>query len=56
MAQTVQCVPGGHQVPLDKNVYWCATCGFYICYKHLWHATLSTAVKCPKGHEVSKAK
>lgn len=54
LSKIVQCVPGGHQIPVEK-AYWCGTCGWYICYDHLKHATFTTAKHCPKGHDVTKA-
>lgn len=54
LSKEVQCVPGGHQISLDK-AYWCGTCGWYICWDHLKHGTFTTAKSCPKGHDVTKA-
>ena len=53
LATNVQCVPGGHQIPISE-AYWCSDCGWNICYKHLKRATFTTAIHCPKGHAVSK--
>lgn len=54
LSKTVQCVPGGHQISISE-AYWCGTCNWYICYKHLRHGTFTTAKHCPKGHDVTKA-
>jgi hypothetical protein len=54
MAKTVQCVPGGHQISLD-DAYWCSQCESYVCYKHAKTSAWVNTVKCPRGHEVSKA-
>lgn len=54
LSSKVQCVPGGHQISISE-AYWCGSCNWYICYKHLTKAMLTTAIKCPKGHEVKKA-
>jgi len=51
----VQCVPGGHLIPIDK-AYWCNQCGQYLCYDHARTSYTVNTVKCPKGHEVSKAR
>jgi hypothetical protein len=55
VSKQVKCVPGGHEVELDK-AYWCNRCGFYICYKHAETSFLDTSVKCRKGHELSRAR
>ena len=55
MPNMVQCVPGGHQIPLDK-AYWCNQCAHYLCYIHAKTSTWVKTVKCPQGHEVSKAR
>ena len=55
MADKVQCVPGGHQISVDK-AYWCNQCGQYLCYEHARTSYLVNTVKCPKGHEVTKAR
>jgi hypothetical protein len=55
MADKVQCVPGGHQISIDK-AYWCNQCGQYLCYEHARTSFMVNTVKCPKGHEVSKAR
>lgn len=54
LSKLVQCVPGGHQIPINE-AYWCGECGWYICYKHLKKGTFTTAIHCPKGHDVSRA-
>jgi hypothetical protein len=54
LSKTVQCVPGGHAISINE-AYWCGECGWYICYTHLKKATFTTAIHCPKGHDVSKA-
>jgi hypothetical protein len=54
MSDKVQCVPGGHQVSLDK-AYWCNQCGYYLCYIHAQTSLIVNTVKCLKGHEVKKA-
>jgi len=51
----VQCVPGGHEISLEK-AYWCDRCRYYVCYSHANTSILVNTVKCPKGHEVTKAK
>jgi predicted RNA-binding Zn-ribbon protein involved in translation (DUF1610 family) len=51
----VQCVAGGHQIPLEK-AFWCSHCGQYICYDHAKTSVLVNTVKCQKGHEVTKAR
>ena len=51
----VQCVPGGHQISLDK-AYWCNRCEHYVCYDHARTSVVVNTVKCPKGHEITKAK
>ena len=53
--QKVQCVPGGHQVDIDR-AYWYQTCGHYLCYDHARSAMLISTIKCAKGHPVTKAK
>lgn len=53
LATKVQCVPGGHQIPISE-AYWCSDCGWNICYGHLRKGTFTTAIHCPKGHDVSK--
>lgn len=53
-SKKVQCVPGGHQITLSE-AYWCGGCGWYICYKHLKKAIMTTAKTCPKGHDVTRA-
>jgi hypothetical protein len=55
MADKVQCVPGGHQIPLDK-AYWCNQCNQYMCYDHAKTSWANNTVKCPKGHEIARAK
>jgi hypothetical protein len=55
MGDKVQCVPGGHQISIDK-AYWCDKCGQYVCYDHARTSWLTNAVKCSKGHEVTKAR
>lgn len=55
MGNKVQCVPGGHQISID-DAYWCNECEYYLCYKHARSSYLTTTVKCPKGHEIVKAK
>lgn len=55
MSEKVQCVPGGHQISIDK-AFWCQRCGHYLCYDHAKSSTLVNTVKCPKGHEVTKAR
>jgi len=55
MAHQVQCVPGGHQISMDK-AYWCQTCGHYLCYSHAHTSMMTTTIKCPRGHEVHKAR
>lgn len=55
MATSVQCVPGGHQISISE-AYWCGTCQYYLCYKHAQTSFWYTTVKCPKGHEITKAK
>ncbi|MBX3299717.1 MAG: hypothetical protein KF736_09670 [Acidobacteria bacterium] len=52
-AEKVKCVPGGHDISLS-DAYWCNECDWYICYMHLKKAMMTTEVKCPKGHHVSK--
>ena len=54
MANNVQCVPGGHQMSIE-DAYWCDRCKQYLCYRHAHSSYLVNTVKCPKGHEVSKA-
>jgi hypothetical protein len=51
----VQCVPGGHQIPLDK-AYWCNQCEHYVCYEHARKSLMVNTMKCPRGHEISKAR
>jgi len=51
----VQCVPGGHPIPLDK-AYWCNQCEHYMCWDHANTRSLVNVVKCPKGHVIKKAK
>jgi hypothetical protein len=51
----VQCVPGGHQISLDK-AYWCNHCEHYLCYSHARTTITVNTVKCPKGHEVTKVR
>jgi hypothetical protein len=51
----VQCVPGGHQISLDK-AYWCSRCEHYVCYDHARTSVVVNTVKCPKGHEITRAK
>ena len=51
----VQCVPGGHQISLS-DAYWCSTCKYYLCYKHALTSNWLDIVKCPKGHEVVRAR
>jgi len=51
----VQCAPGGHQIPLDK-AYWCNQCEHYVCYEHARKSLMVNTIKCPKGHEISKAR
>jgi threonine dehydrogenase-like Zn-dependent dehydrogenase len=48
MSGKVQCVPGGHQVSIDK-AYWCDRCRQYLCYDRAWPSYLVNTVKCPKG-------
>jgi hypothetical protein len=50
----VQCVPGGHQISLDK-AYWCNQCEQYVCYDHARKSVMVNTMKCPKGHEITKA-
>ncbi len=53
MAKTVQCVPGGHQIPIEK-AYWCNECNFYLCdHEVTWRP--GNYFICKKGHKVSKA-
>lgn len=52
---TVQCVPGGHRIDIS-DAFWCSKCEFYMCYRHCHHATFTTAISCPKGHPVKKAR
>jgi len=54
LSKSVQCVPGGHQISIS-DAYWCGECGWYICYSHLKKGTFTTAIHCPKGHDVTKA-
>jgi hypothetical protein len=54
LSKMVQCVPGGHQIPISE-AYWCGECGWYICYKDLKKGTFTTAIHCPKGHDVTRA-
>ena len=54
MSKEVQCVPGAHKVPL-KEAYWCSHCEQYLCYKHRLKLFWVNTVKCPQGHDVSKA-
>lgn len=54
LSKSVQCVPGGHQIPINE-AYWCGDCGWYICYSHLKKGTFTTAIHCPKGHNVTRA-
>lgn len=51
----VQCVPGGHQISIG-DAFWCQKCGYYLCYRHALTSNWVNTVKCPKGHEVSKAR
>jgi len=55
MSTTVQCVPGGHQIPLNQ-AYWCSRCSYYFCYKHAQTGALVNTVKCPKGHDATRAR
>jgi len=55
MAEKVECVPGGHPISLDK-AYWCSQCRQYMCYDHARSSWGVNTVKCPKGHEISKAR
>jgi hypothetical protein len=55
MADKVQCVPGGHQIPIGE-AFWCDRYKQYLCYVHARTTYLVNTVKCPKGHEVSKAR
>jgi hypothetical protein len=55
MAEKVQCVPGGHQISI-YDAYWCERCQQYLCYSHARTGTFLNTIKCPKGHEVHKAK
>ena len=54
MAASVQCVPGGHQISISE-AFWCGSCQYYLCYKHAQTSIWVNTVKCPKGHEVTKA-
>ena len=55
MAKHVQCVPGGHQVEIEK-AYWCHRCNVYICYRHLVKSGFfEITVTCRKGHHVVRA-
>lgn len=54
LSKSVQCVPGGHQISLS-DAYWCGECSWYICYNHLKKGTFTTAIHCPKGHDVTRA-
>ena len=54
MATSVQCVPGGHQISISE-AFWCGTCQYYLCYKHAQKSLWVNTIKCPKGHEVTKA-
>jgi hypothetical protein len=51
----VQCVPGGHQISIDK-AYWCNRCEYYLCYEHARTSVMVNTLKCPKGHEITRAK
>jgi hypothetical protein len=53
MAKMVQCVPGGHQIPIEK-AYWCNECNQYLCFLH-GKSHLGSTFTCRKGHKVSKA-
>jgi len=55
MSEQVQCVPGGHRISLDE-AFWCSRCDQYVCYKHALTSTFVNTVKCPRGHEVHKAR
>ena len=55
MTDKVQCVPGGHPISIN-DAYWCNQCQQYLCYKHAHASTFVNTVKCPKGHEVHKAR
>jgi len=52
---SVQCVPGGHAIPLS-DAYWCQKCGHYLCYRHAHTGTFTSSIKCPKGHEIVRAR
>jgi hypothetical protein len=54
MATSVQCVPGGHQISIN-DAYWCGQCQYYLCYSHAQTSFWVNTIKCPKGHEVTKA-
>src|ERR1035438_6759385 len=45
---------GGHQTSLDK-AYWCSQCEQYVCYDHARKSVMVNTMKCPKGHEITKA-
>jgi hypothetical protein len=55
MSDKVQCVPGGHLISIE-HAYWCNVCQFYLCYDHANSSYLVNTVKCPKGHQVTKAR
>jgi len=52
---SVQCVPGGHSISLS-DAYWCQKCGYYLCYRHAHTGTFTSSIKCPKGHDVVRAR
>ena len=54
MATSVQCVPGGHQISISE-AFWCGNCQYYLCYSHAQTSFWVNTIKCPKGHEVTKA-
>lgn len=51
----VQCVPGGHQISTSE-AFWCSRCNYYFCYRHALTSMWVNTVKCPKGHEATKAR
>ena len=51
----VQCVPGGHQIS-TSDAYWCPRCNYYFCYRHALTSMWVNTVKCPKGHEATRAR
>jgi hypothetical protein len=55
MADSVTCVPCGERISL-RDAYYCSTCDAYFCWRHLLKALLSTAIRCPKGHRVIRAR